>query len=479
MKNRIVCCILGLILLASSSLQVMAATETQLKAEKKQAESQLNETNSKIGNLSEKQTKIQSEINVMDGEMVDLMIRMDATKSDIAATEENIAKTQENIAETESNITVTQGELQVAEANRDKQYKDMKKRIQYIYEHGGSAAWVNVMSDQGNIASFLNRAEYAQSMHEYDRDQLTEYKKIVTEVEELKESLENQKAELQDQETTLEGERTSLESQEKDLKIQQDALQTQIDARKAENSDYENQIALARSQADEISNLIAQQDEEIQRMAQERIREENRKAREEEANRRQQAQQQQSQTSSSNHSSSSQSSSSQSSSSQSSSSQSSSNQSSSNHGSSHQGSSSSNKKPEKPASKPEPAPEKPSGSVSGSSIVAYADQFVGNPYVWGGNSLTNGIDCSHFVYQVLKNTGAYHGGYTTSAGWRSLGSPVAGLAQAQAGDVICYSGHVAIYDGHGGIVEAQSSKAGITHSRSASCSTILAIRRFV
>ena len=48
-----------------------------------------------------------------------------------------------------------------------------------------------------------------------------------------------------------------------------------------------------------------------------------------------------------------------------------------------------------------------SSGASGSSIVAYADQFVGNPYVWGGNSLTNGIDCSHFVYQVLKNTGAY------------------------------------------------------------------------
>ena len=122
---------------------------------------------------------------------------------------------------------------------------------------------------------------------------------------------------------------------------------------------------------------------------------------------------------------------------------------------------------------------KPSG-VSGAAIVAYADQFVGNPYVWGGNSLTNGIDCSHFVYQVLKNCGVYSGGYVTSAGWRSQGRAVTGgISQAQAGDVICYSGHVAIYDGHGGIVEAKGSKWGITHDRSATHTTILAIRRFI
>ena len=122
---------------------------------------------------------------------------------------------------------------------------------------------------------------------------------------------------------------------------------------------------------------------------------------------------------------------------------------------------------------------KPSG-VSGAAIVAYADQFVGNPYVWGGNSLTNGIDCSHFVYQVLKNCGVYSGGYVTSAGWRSQGRAVTGgISNAQAGDVICYSGHVAIYDGYGGIVEAKGSKWGITHDRSATHTTILAIRRFI
>lgn len=118
------------------------------------------------------------------------------------------------------------------------------------------------------------------------------------------------------------------------------------------------------------------------------------------------------------------------------------------------------------------------GGSSGQAIVAFAEQFIGNPYVWGGNSLTDGIDCSHFVYQVLRHCGVYAEGYVTSLGWREKGQPVASLAEAKAGDIICYSGHVAIYDGEGGIVEARGSKWGITHNRAADFTTILTIRRF-
>ena len=118
------------------------------------------------------------------------------------------------------------------------------------------------------------------------------------------------------------------------------------------------------------------------------------------------------------------------------------------------------------------------GASQGEKIVAEALKYVGNPYVYGGNSLTNGIDCSHFVWKILQNSIGYSGGYTTSSDWRTRGQAVADLSQAGAGDVICYSGHVAIYDGNGKIVEAQSTKAGITSNRRADKSKILAIRRF-
>lgn len=99
------------------------------------------------------------------------------------------------------------------------------------------------------------------------------------------------------------------------------------------------------------------------------------------------------------------------------------------------------------------------GSALGQSVASYACQFVGNPYVYGGTSLTNGADCSGFVMSVYANFGVSlpH----SSAGDRSVGTAVDGLANAQPGDIICYSGHVAIYIGNGQIVHASTAKTGI------------------
>lgn len=115
-----------------------------------------------------------------------------------------------------------------------------------------------------------------------------------------------------------------------------------------------------------------------------------------------------------------------------------------------------------------------SSGVSGSDLVSYALQFVGNPYVWGGNSLTNGCDCSGFVNQVYKHFGFSMPRY--SQAFKNVGQPVA-FENIKAGDIVVYPGHVAIYIGNGCIVEAQSSRAGITSSRSVTCNTITAIRR--
>lgn len=115
-------------------------------------------------------------------------------------------------------------------------------------------------------------------------------------------------------------------------------------------------------------------------------------------------------------------------------------------------------------------------NVGGEDIVAYAQQFVGNPYVWGGNSLTNGVDCSGFVHQVYAHFGISTPRY--SQAFKSVGQPVS-YQNIQAGDVVVYPGHVAIYIGNGNIVEAQSTRAGITNSRPVNCHTITAIRRLV
>ncbi len=115
-----------------------------------------------------------------------------------------------------------------------------------------------------------------------------------------------------------------------------------------------------------------------------------------------------------------------------------------------------------------------SGSEMGVAVAEYALQFVGNPYVYGGSSLTKGADCSGFVMSVYANfdISLPH----SSAKDREQGYAVDGLENAQPGDLICYSGHVALYIGDGQIVHASTSKTGIIVSK-ADYKKILAIRR--
>ena len=114
----------------------------------------------------------------------------------------------------------------------------------------------------------------------------------------------------------------------------------------------------------------------------------------------------------------------------------------------------------------------PSGA-GGSAVVSYASQFVGNPYVYGGSSLTNGTDCSGFVMGVYSAFGV--GLPHSSSAMRSVGYGV-DVNSMQAGDIVCYSGHVGIYTGNGTIVNALNTSSGITYTN-VNYSPILAVRR--
>jgi len=120
-------------------------------------------------------------------------------------------------------------------------------------------------------------------------------------------------------------------------------------------------------------------------------------------------------------------------------------------------------------------------NVTGEALVAYGRQFLGNPYVWGGNSLTNGCDCSGFVHLVYKHFGYNLVRYSLS--FLNEGVPVS-IENIKVGDIVVYAkssagiGHVAIYAGNGKIIEAQSGKAGITDNRNLQHGRqILGIRR--
>ena len=117
-----------------------------------------------------------------------------------------------------------------------------------------------------------------------------------------------------------------------------------------------------------------------------------------------------------------------------------------------------------------------SNSSKGESVVAYARRFLGNPYVYGGSSLTHGTDCSGFVMSIYRHFGRSlpHSSYAL----RSVGRRVSGgIRNAKPGDIICYSGHVAIYMGNNRVIHASNPSTGIKITNNASYRHIVAIRR--
>ena len=326
-------------------------------------------------------------------------------------------KLQTDITNKQAEIEQNQKDLAAAQEKQQEQYDAMKKRIQFMYENSAEDnIWTAIIESNG-ITDMLNRIEYVSDVYDSDRALMDSYQAAVEQVKEIGTKLDNDMNEL-----------TAMQD---DYEKQQADVEAAIVALENQKEQYASQIAQAQQQADNYQNIITAQGKIIQEQEAAAAAAAAAAAR---AN-------------------------------------SSSSSPSYDGGGAGKGGSIASDYAAGGGKNPGA-----STGVSGSSVVSYAMQFVGNPYVWGGNSLTNGVDCSGFVHEVYAHFGISTPRY--SQAFKSVGQAVS-FDNIQPGDVVVYPGHVAIYAGGGVIVEAQSTKAGITANRSVQCHTILAIRRLV
>ncbi len=367
---------------------------------------------------SQAEQDLKDKKNEINGLKDQQQITADDIKNKSAKLDEILAaqkKLQTDITSKQAEIEQNQKDLAAAQEKQQEQYDAMKKRIQFMYENSAEDnIWTAIIESNG-ITDMLNRIEYVSDVYDSDRALMDSYQAAVEQVKEIGTKLDNDMNEL-----------TAMQD---DYEKQQADVEAAIVALENQKEQYASQIAQAQQQADNYQNIITAQGKIIQE---------------------QEAAAAAAAAARANSSSSSPSY---------------------DGGGAGKGGSIASDYAAGGGKNPGA-----STGVSGSSVVSYAMQFVGNPYVWAGNSLTNGVDCSGFVHEVYAHFGISTPRY--SQAFKSVGQAVS-FDNIQPGDVVVYPGHVAIYAGGGVIVEAQSTKAGITANRSVQCHTILAIRRLV
>ena len=407
----------------------------KLKQEQSGNQSKLEGTRGKINNLTGVMDDLDAEIEGLDTEMVGLL-------TDISIIEQAIQDKREEIAQTEEALKEA---IQV----QDEQYEAMKIRIRYMYEKGDKS-YLTLLLESQSIDDALNKADYIEKLYEYDRKLLLEYQATVQRVSELKDTLEEEESELM--------------SSKIELREQQELLDELLAQKKKEYEDYDARLVKAKQEAAVYTAKINQQTNELRALEakqKEKEKEKEEKLKEEEETRRKAEEERLRAEQEAN--------------------EAASNDSgytgtSSGSGSSHDSGTSSGNSGGSGSSGSSDAP-KPSGGggSKGQQIVDYACQFLGNPYVPGGTSLTNGADCSGFTMSVFRQFGINlpRNSYAQS----QVGTAVS-YDQARAGDIIYYGGHVGIYMGDGRIVHASTQKTGIKISV-ATYRPIITIRRVI
>ncbi len=395
---------------------VFATSKTDLKKDADANQKKLDAANEEISSISSEKESMEAELEQAQSQLVQLLAEVDILKSDID--------------KKNAEIDQAQADYDAAKLTEERQYNTMRARIKYMYENGSSSSteYLDILLHSNSLSDAINKAAYASKLYEYDRTLLMNYMDAKDAVAERKQALEEDLSEL--------------EEVQEDLNTREEELNSTIAEQRSSVENFSSRLAAARSEAKAYQKKIEEDNAKIAKIvaaekeaARKKAEEEARKKKEAEEAARKAAEKSGSESSSSDSESSS----------------------------------------KKSGSGAQSEGEKVSGGT-GSQIAAYAQQFIGNPYVAGGTSLVNGCDCSGFVWAVYN-----HFGYSLprqSGAQGASGTAVDGMENAQPGDIFYYVGHVGIYIGNGYIVHASTPATGIKITP-ATYRSISSIRRIV
>ena len=345
------------------------------------------EPNDEVQALEIQKSELEDQAGDIQSQLVSLLVNFNALQQDIENQSQRIVQ-----AETD---------LQEAEAKEKAQYEDMKLRIQYIYEESDDSLLEALITSR-SFSELVNKAEYIQNVHSYDRKQLQEYVETKQQISDLKDSLEKDQKEL--------------ESKQAEYEKQGDNLNNLITSKSAEVANLDSEIqAAAEAAAREAAERAA------------------REAAAKEAERQQAAASNHNAASTSNR-----------------------NNTTSNRNNTTSSSTATSNRNNTTSSSSASVATKPSNSSSstttsgtnanGGSIVSRAYSQLGKPYVWGACG-PNSFDCSGFVSYCLTGSYTRLGTTLTFMGWTRVSNP-------QPGDVVTTATHCGIYIGNGQMIHA-------------------------
>ena len=431
MNKRILWIAMSLVMIFTNVVNVSASPISDAKNKKKDAEKKLNAINEDIEDIEDQKEDLEQEAEEYEQQLVDLLVTIQIINHDIENKEDE--------------IETAKAEYEVALAKQEKQQWAMNKRIKYMYEKG-DMNYMQILLESKKFSDAVNKSTYSEKLYAYDRYQLYLYEQTKEEVIEKQKALDEDMAELEEI-------KLDAVSQEEELQLLVDEysenienFEEQLSGAKEKATQYKEQI---QKQSEQIKALEAEEQRKALEAAKKKAEEEAKRKAEEEARRK--AEEEASAKANEEGSNS--------------------EESSDNGDNNDEGNSSGSESSDGGSS----GGSSSGGSAKGQEIANFACQFVGNPYVPGGTSLTEGADCSGFTMAVYNHFGLSlpRSSYAQAGYGREVS-----YSEAQPGDIIYYGGHVGIYIGNGLIVHASTQATGIKISN-ALYRSIITVRRIV